>query len=204
MRHAHDEEGGARGGGPGGARGEGARAPARPGRGANLLGALSLTVSDRLRRATEAAAGAGGSAPAALVSLAGYLEGEPIDSLRAPLGLTHSASVRVVDRLVETGLARRRPGGDRRSVAIELTPAGRRAAGRALVARRDVLEGALDVLTPTERAELERLHAKLLCALTDSRAAAGNICRLCDASACGHEQGLCPVTRGADVAEAAA
>jgi hypothetical protein len=86
-------------------------------------------------------------------------------------------------------------------VAVELTPAGRSAAERALAARRDVLEGALDVLTEAERADLEILHAKLLTAITDSRAAAGNICRLCDARACGHEQGVCPVTRGADAAE---
>src|SRR5918999_299240 len=103
-------------------------------RGANLLGAVSLAVSDRVRAAAERGAGQGGSAPAALVSLAGYLDGSPIDSLRGPLGLTHSAAVRVVDRLVEAGLARRREGPDRRSVAVELTPEGRaaaRAAGRA-------------------------------------------------------------------------
>ena len=46
MRHAHD------------------------GRGANLLGALSVTLADRLRAATDAGAGQGGSAPGALISLA--------------------------------------------------------------------------------------------------------------------------------------
>jgi DNA-binding MarR family transcriptional regulator len=197
MLHAHDCP--ARSKADGGA----TDGTGRPGRGPNLLGALSLTVSDRLRLATEAAAGTGGSAPAALVSLAGYLEGSPIDSLRTPLGLTHSASVRVVDRLVASGLARRSRGGDRRSVAVELTATGRSAAERALAARREVLERALDALTDAERAELEALHAKLLTALTESRAAAGNICRLCDAQACGHEQGVCPVTRGADAAERA-
>ena len=58
---------------------------------------MTLAVNDRMRSAVEAGAGHGGSAPAALVSLAGYLEGKPIDSLRGPLGLTHSAAVRVVD-----------------------------------------------------------------------------------------------------------
>ena len=173
-----------------------------PGRDANLLGALSLTVSDRLRAAAEAGAGQGGSAPAALISLAGYLDGRPIDALRNPLGLTHSAAVRVVDRLVDARLARRAPGGDRRSVAVELTPAGRRAAARGLTARAGVLEGALSALTATEREQLALLHEKLLMALTEGRASAGNICRLCDAEACGHERGRCPVTAGADAAEA--
>jgi DNA-binding MarR family transcriptional regulator len=184
MRHAHNSREGA----------------TRPGgrREANLLGAVSLAVAGRLRRATEAGTGAGGSAPAALISLAGYLDGGPIDSLRDPLGLTHSAAVRVVDRLVVDGLARRRPGRDGRSVAVELTAAGRRAASAALSAREEVLEDALGTLSASERAELTRLNEKLLGGLTDSRATAGNICRLCDLHACGHNEGICPVTNAAD------
>ena len=60
-----------------------------------------------MRASVEEGAGQSGSAPAALVSLAGYLDGGPIDSLRTPLGLTHSAAVRVVDRLADAGLVRR-------------------------------------------------------------------------------------------------
>jgi MarR family transcriptional repressor of emrRAB len=167
-------------------------------RGANLLGAVSIAVADRLGRAAEEAAGRGGSAPGALISLAGYLDGGPIHSLRDPLALTHSAAVRVVDRLVAEGLAQRRPGRDRRSVAVELTAGGRKAAADALSAREGVLEDALEALTQAERAHLTRLHEKLLGGLTDSRAAAGNICRLCDLHACGHNEGLCPVTKAAD------
>ena len=175
---------------------------AHEGRGANLFGAVSLAVSDRLRSATEDAAGQGGSAPAALVSLAGYLEGGPIDSLRDPLGLTHSAAVRVVDRLVSARLARRRRGRDGRSVAVELTPAGHRAAAEALRARQAVLERALEALTADERAALARLHEKLLGRLTDSRTTARNTCRLCDIHACGHNEGHCPVTNAANAAAA--
>jgi DNA-binding MarR family transcriptional regulator len=176
-------------------------APDDGARGANLLGAVSLAVADRVRAAAERGAGQGGSAPAALVSLAGYLDGSPIDSVRGPLGLTHSATVRVVDRLVAAGLARRRGGTDRRSVAVELTSAGRAAAAEAVRARGRALEEALAALDPGERAELARLHEKVLATLTDGRAAAGHICRLCDSNACGHEQGRCPVTRAADAAE---
>jgi MarR family transcriptional regulator, negative regulator of the multidrug operon emrRAB len=171
---------------------------------ANLLGAVSLAVAGRVRSATERGAGQGGSAPAALVSLAGYLDGSPIDSVRGPLGLTHSATVRVIDRLVAAGLARRRQGADRRSVAVDLTPAGHDAAAAAVRARAEALEDALAGLDPAERAELTRLHEKILATLTEGRASAGYICRLCDSHACGHEQGRCPVTRAADAVEAAA
>ncbi len=168
---------------------------------ANLLGAVALAVADRVRAAADRGAGLGGSAPAALVSLAGYLDGSPIDSVRGPLGLTHSATVRVVDRLVDAGLARRREGADRRSVSVELTRAGHNAAAEAARARAGALEEALAGLDPAERAELARLHEKLLATLTDGRASAGRICRLCDSHACGHWQGRCPVTRAADAAE---
>jgi MarR family transcriptional regulator, negative regulator of the multidrug operon emrRAB len=170
-------------------------------RGTNLLGAVALAVSDRIRAAAERGAAQGGSAPAALVSLAGYLDGSPIDAVRSPLHLSHSATVRLVDRLVASGLAERREGADRRSVAVALTPAGHAAAEAAVTARADALEEALAALDPAERAELARLHAKVLGTLTDGRATAGHICRLCDSHACGHQEGRCPVTQAADAAE---
>src|ERR687895_2170668 len=173
-------------------------------RGANLLGAVSLAVSDRIRAAAERGAAQRGSAPAALISLAGYLDGSPIEAVRSPLRLTHSATVRLVDRLVAAGLVRRREGPDRRSVAVELTPAGHTVAAEAVKARAEALEEALADLDPDERAELARLHAKVLRTLTHGRASAGHICRLCDSQACGHEEGRCPVTQAADAAEAQA
>jgi MarR family transcriptional regulator, negative regulator of the multidrug operon emrRAB len=215
MRHAHIEGGGgaiSREGGGGAVDGEGGgprgvvrRVPDGDlARGANLLGAVSLTVADRVRAAAERGAGQGGSAPAALISLATYLDGSPIDAVRSPLGLSHSATVRLVDRLVDAGLVRRREGSDRRSVAVELTPEGHDAAADATRARGEALEQALSALDGDERAELARLHAKVLATLTEGRASAGRICRLCDAVACGHEEGRCPVTRAADAAEESA
>jgi MarR family transcriptional regulator, negative regulator of the multidrug operon emrRAB len=202
MQHAH-EEGEGRGIGGGDGRGAPASPDGDPARGANLLGAVALTVSDRIRAAAEAGAGQGGSAPAALISLATYLDGSAIDAVRGPLGLSHSATVRLVDRLVDAGLVRRSEGADRRSVGVELTPEGHRAATEAVRARRAALEEALTALDPGERAELARLHAKVLASLTEGRASAGRICRLCDAKSCGHKEGRCPVTQAADRAEAA-
>lgn len=161
---------------------------------ANLLGTLSLALTDRVAAAVEACAPQGPSAPAALAALEGYLGGEPIDALRRVLGLTHSGAVRLVDRLAADGLVERRRGADGRSVAVTLTAAGRRAAADIRAARERALAVALSALSPGERRTLTELHEKLLAGLTGDRESARRLCRLCDIEACGHERGTCPVT----------
>ena len=163
-------------------------------RDANLLGALALTVADRMAAAVEAATPHGSTGPAALVALHEFLAGASMDALARVLGLTPSGAVRLVDRLAADGLVERRPAGDGRAVAIVLTPAGRRAAVAIRTARATALEAVLDALDPSERAALARLHEKLLAGLTDDHQTARRTCRLCDVDACGHHRGTCPVT----------
>lgn len=183
--------------------GDGTPAAGEPAREANLLGTVSLAVSERVDGAVELAAGHGGAAPAALSALATYLDGSSIDALRRALGLTHSAAVRLADRLSQTGLVKRAPGLDGRSVSIQLTDDGSTVAARIQAAREASLLEILAPLSQAERAELTRLHEKLLEGVVDGREAARHVCRLCDAHACGHAEGRCPVTRAADQAEAA-
>lgn len=121
--------------------------------------------------------------------------------MRKPLDLTHSAAVRLVDRLAVAGLVRRGAGKDGRSVAVFLTPAGRCVAARVQEGRMRALAEVLAPLDAPELEQLTRLHEKLLAGLTSGRADARHICRLRDAHACGHEQGRCPVTRAADRGE---
>lgn len=161
---------------------------------ANLLATLSLAVTDAVRESAEDAVALGAAAPAALVSLDQYLDGVSLDGLRAVVGLTASGTVRLVDRLAEAGLVVRRAGTDGRSRSVLLTAAGRRAAGRIRAERARATELALAALSPKERATLTRLHEKLLAGLTTDRESAGRVCRLCDAEACGHWEGRCPVT----------
>jgi MarR family transcriptional repressor of emrRAB len=169
----------------------------------NRIGAMVVALGDRLREATEDAARMPASFPAALAALRMWAGGRPLDVLADGLRLSHSRAVRVVDRLEEEGLARREPDpGDRRAVRVELTPAGRRAADRVLAARAAVLDDALAGLTNAERRALGELAERVLGGVTESRRAARGICRLCDADACGHATGRCPVTRAADAVEA--
>jgi MarR family transcriptional regulator, negative regulator of the multidrug operon emrRAB len=166
----------------------------------NVIGALVVVLGDRIRDATEQASGMGGALPAALSALHEWAGGRSIETLAGGLRLSHSRTVRVVDRLEQQGLARRaRDPADGRGVLVELTPAGRRAGRAVLDARADALEEAIE---HADRRELARLAEQLLARATTGRRAAGAICRLCDARACGHDDGRCPVTRAADAAEA--
>jgi MarR family transcriptional repressor of emrRAB len=162
----------------------------------NLLGALSLAVTERIGEAVEVASAQGSSAPAALAALETFLEGESIDALRRVLGLTHSGAVRLVDRLQSAALIERRRAADGRAVALALTPAGREAARRVLAEREGALRSLLAPLTADERSELARLHGKLLAGMATDRESARHLCRLCDPVACGHWDGRCPVTEG--------
>jgi MarR family transcriptional repressor of emrRAB len=171
----------------------------------NRIGAMVVALGDRLRAATEEAADMPASYPAALSALRTWAGGRPVDVLADGLRLSHSRAVRVVDRLEEDGLARRRPNpDDGRAVRVELSAAGRRAADRVLSARAAALEGALRGLSGEQRALLGELAASVLGEVTAGRRSARGICRLCDPVACGHEEGLCPVTRAADRAESRA
>jgi DNA-binding MarR family transcriptional regulator len=174
---------------------------------ANVLGAFALAVSDELEAATEHAAGGhAGAGPAALVGLSDLLAGRSVDDLRRAVGLTHSGGVRVVDRLVAEGLAERRPGPDGRSVALGLTPQGRRLAGDIGGARMSALQETLAVLDDGERAQLATILDKLVAGVVTRRLEArragapppgGWLCRLCDPVACERPEGNCPAANAA-------
>ncbi|MHB8533168.1 MAG: MarR family winged helix-turn-helix transcriptional regulator, partial [Solirubrobacteraceae bacterium] len=137
------------------------------------------------------------SAVAALSSLYHFLEGPSIDLLGGVLGLTPSGTVRLVDRLHDSGYVTRRPGEDGRTVSLHLTAAGKRAARRATGARAQVLDEAISPLSPDERDVLERTIAKILAGLIRPPGAVRWTCRLCDTTACGRRTGGCPVANRA-------
>jgi DNA-binding MarR family transcriptional regulator len=166
---------------------------------ANRLGALALTLGDDIRAATEAATGMAGGLPAALISLSEWADGRSVDVLADAMRVSHSRAVRVVDRLEGAGLARREPDpSDGRRALVWLEPAGRELADRALDARSHVLLFAVADLDAADVHDLERVVGTVLETTTVDVRAAMATCRLCDAHACGHYDGTCPVTRAAD------
>jgi DNA-binding MarR family transcriptional regulator len=163
----------------------------------NLLGALSLAVTDRTSAAAGDALGQSESAAVALSALHQFLDDPSLDLLRQVLGLTPSGTVRLVDRLQASGYVTRRPGRDGRSVSLRLTAAGRHAAERVTTARAEVLQDALSSLARDEREELDRLLSRVIVGLIRGPGATRWICRLCDTTACGREAGHCPVASAA-------
>ena len=163
-----------------------------PDRLAQLLGVVSLAATDRFRAAVEASLGRGGAHSGALVHLDAY-PGEPVQELARVLGVSQPAAVKIADRLAADGLLERRPGADRRTLALHLTAEGRAAAADVLSRRAGELTVLLSVLGPAERAALEPLLEKLVAALADDRPAAVGVCRLCDRAACCGGAAGCPL-----------
>lgn len=149
----------------------------------NLLGALALALSDDIHTATATRLGHGAAAPAALV-LVGNNPGHSIEFLSHALFLSHSGTVRLVDRLVQAGLLERRAGSDGRSVALHLTASGEAAVHAMLQAREQVLAAALAGFSDVQQAQLTVLLEQALSNLARSPQHADHICRLCDEAAC--------------------
>lgn len=166
---------------------------------ANLLGAFALVVADRTEDAMTSAAGAplSHTAAAALSALHHFLDGPSLDLLRRVLGLTASGTVRLVDRLADLGYVERGDGADGRSRSVTLTPHGRRAAERITDARATVLAEALQQLTPGERRAFSDAMGTIMAGFVRGRGATKWICRACDTTACGRDDGLCPTANAA-------
>jgi DNA-binding MarR family transcriptional regulator len=167
--------------------------------GANRLGALALRITDRIEDARREAGPGSDSATAALSALHRFLDEPSIDELRRVLGLSSSATVRLVDGLVADGFVMRSTaGGDERRTAVTLTPNGKRRARQLIDARADTLVDALAPLSPAERATFDALVDKILVGLVPTPTSHGWMCRLCDTETCGAPRGEpCPITRTA-------
>lgn len=163
--------------------------------GANAVGAFALNLGERVRAAVEDACGVPGAPSIALVALHEFADGDSIAMLAPVLGVSHSRAVRVVDQLEARGWTRRRPDPrDGRAISVRLTPAGRRVAERALRARERVIAEFLAPLSPDDLRTLDTIAGSALGEQALSVEAARRLCRLCDARACGHDEGRCPVT----------
>jgi MarR family transcriptional repressor of emrRAB len=158
----------------------------------NLIGAFALALADRMSDAIDREGGLGGTSAAALL-LVHHGHVRRIDDLRAPLALTQAGVVRLVDRLVASGLARRvaAADGDRRTVALALTRAGTVRARALMRARERAIAELLAGLAPVQVAALGMVSDQVLAAIAQEDPAPGRLCRYCDEGAC--DLSRCPV-----------
>jgi DNA-binding MarR family transcriptional regulator len=163
---------------------------------ANVLGALALAIATQLNE-SGAATGRSDSDLAALSALDQFLNGTSVNRLRDVLGLTHSGTVRLLERLVTAGLVTRGPGVNGRTRAVTLTARGRRAARRAADQRAGYLDTVLGDLAPHELAQLHVLLERLTNHVVQIKDGGPWICRRCDLQACGRNEGRCPVATAA-------
>jgi DNA-binding MarR family transcriptional regulator len=157
----------------------------------NLLGALSLTLADRVV-ASDAAAGLSATDQAALVTLVTHHD-RTVSWLGKVLGLTSSGATRLVDRLVAGGWVARSAGEDSRQRRLRLTDDGRARAHGLQQARLDALAQSLAPLDAAQRGQLELVLENMVGSLTSSYISALATCRLCDRSACREMNQTCPL-----------
>lgn len=158
----------------------------------NLFGALCSAVNEAVTESTSEIAGLGGSAPAALVAM-GDDGLSSIDALASSLGLSHSATVRLVDRLEKTELVTRSKGADGRTVALVLTKKGKKFSRNVAAERRKVLKNILGPLGPKSMQALEAMAESILRKIAEESTNPERICRMCDVKQCTADG--CPVAK---------
>lgn len=158
---------------------------------ANILGALSLLIQDRVERSWHAALDLSPMAAAALVQIDSE-PGSSIEQVAGRIGLTHSATVRIIDKLADRGLVEKdRARKDARAQSLKLTRSGKGTAQQLHAARNQVTDGLLAGLSPAQHQALEQAIAVILYQAVEPGREADITCRVCDERRCTPD--ICPI-----------
>lgn len=157
---------------------------------ANRLAALATFLDDAVHAETDELS------PSAVAALQSIRQDGPlaIQDVARTIGLTHSATVRLIDRLEKDWLVRRlsRRG---REVRVEVTARGRRRASQFQEKRLAVAGGLIDALEAGEKLALAEILDKLLAASVADHDGATRTCRSCERDGC--RKAGCPVEAAA-------
>lgn len=145
----------------------------------DLIGAAALAISTAVWASYHME-----PSDAAALNVVVAEPGISISRLSRILGLSHSAAVRVADRLELAGLVVRTSPGPGRTVALATTEPGRRLARKAATRRARVLERATSGLSAAERRSLIGLLSTVVRDLADNQDQIDQACRLCDQRRC--------------------
>ena len=173
---------------------------------ANLVGAAALGIADAISGDLAGEVDLDTTAAAAMVALLDLARDASVQTLSVLIGISHSGTVRLVNRLADAGHVERRTGSDARTNSLRLTRRGRMAALRLRVGRRAAIEAALEGLTGRQRHQLSEVCQTVIANITRVRLGirtaggqpiGGALCRLCDPAACGRPDGECPAAAAA-------
>jgi MarR family transcriptional repressor of emrRAB len=145
----------------------------------DLIGAAALAISGAVWAAFRME-----PSDAAALNVVLAEPGISISGLSRTLGLSHSATVRVADRLELDGLVVRSSPGPGRTVALATTQLGRRRARQAATRRTHVLERATSGFSTAERRSLIELLSTAVRNLAHDQDQIDRACRLCDQRRC--------------------
>ena len=158
---------------------------------ANILGALAVLIQDRVEGSWQASLDLSPMAAAALVQI----ENEPgcsIELVAGRIGLTHSATVRVVDKLAERGLVEKdRARKDARAQSLSLSKAGKRVLEQLHEARNRATDELLSGLPPAQRKALDEAISAILHRCVEPGPEGDITCRVCDDRRCSPD--ICPI-----------
>jgi MarR family transcriptional regulator, negative regulator of the multidrug operon emrRAB len=154
----------------------------------NILATFALALTDKIGGAIRAEVGRGDMASATLVQI-GFNGGLSIERLRTMIGLSHSATVRVVEQLESEKLVNKKRDvpGDSRVSSLTLTERGLFEMRRVLAARRSVIAGILDQLSVSDMADLDEILKKAVPQVVEFGDDQHVVCRYCDLQACPDE-----------------
>jgi len=149
----------------------------------NLLGTLATLIHDAtLQKMGDV--GVPCDSDLAALNVLRHHPNTRIEALRRILQISHSACVRVAERLMARKLITKAPADDARAVLLNLTPAGLALVGQLSSGRRQVLENAIAGLSKTDIEALDRICAQILTVLVEDGPAAETACRFCDEARC--------------------
>lgn len=154
----------------------------------NVVSAFVLRLADHLEILSDSLMPRQETARAA--AYIGRTEGGTVRSLSQHIGLSHPATVRLVDRLSKDGLVERCTSeADKRAVELRLTEKGQSVYQEILRQTSREIERILSPLSIGEIDALTFSLSKVLSQLETSWITAAQGCRFCDVGACRH----CPV-----------
>lgn len=155
----------------------------------NLLGALSVGIGGQIQASAAACVGHAGETAAAVVRI-GTTPRISIEELSTVLDLSHSAAVRLVEKLTSMDLVKRLSGADKREVRLSLTRSGKTILKRIQAERSRILQRLVDGLPSADVQALSRILEVMMGRVASSIEEADHICRYCDEDVC--PQGRCP------------